>query len=575
MPAVFHRLFACRARTLAGWCIGVAMLLLFAAAPYQHGDLGPGMGRVSVLGGLLHLVNTDSEWLYCPLVPVIAGWLVYRRRHELARLPLEGSTGSGLVLMVAGLAVYWVGYKADTIYPGYLAAQIFLASLFVLFGGWRWMRALAFPWAFLMFTWPTVPLEDWVAFPLRLMTAELSSGFIHLLGIDVVREGTGLYSGADPAHHLAAGQLFKLDVEVPCSGIRSLSALLMIGALYGALSLKGTWQRLLLFLSAVPLAVAGNMVRMALLAEGSIRLGPEVAVGRMVGKVQEISLFHELAGYSVFAVALMGMFGLSTLLEGRHWKRLVTSPSTKGPLNVGAGPDEEAAARRRVLRRCGLVAGLVLATLAMCALAGQQPPLSPSGVIMNLPLSLGPLQGIAQEATAQEMNVLTEGVKVERKLYISDTRQMLATIVLSGPARRALHRPDICLPGQGWSISDKVEVPVRLSDGREVSTMMMRLFRDSVDGSGHLVRTRGLNIFWYQGYGETQTADYYSHVFLTYFDSVFKNLNHRWALMSFFIPYSEGEIGPADPIAEATALQSLRQIIGEVAPRVLKNPGDS
>ena len=40
--------------------------------------------------------------------------------------------------------------------------------------------------------------------------------------------------------------------------------------------------------------------------------------------------------------------------------------------------------------------------------------------------------------------------------------------------------------------------------------------------------------------------------------------------MSFFIPYSEGELGNADPLAEASAMESLRAMIGQVAPVVLK-----
>lgn len=562
-----HRLLQWPARTVGTASALLVMALLFMLAPYQHGDQGMDAPRMSVLGGLLNVVSKDAEWLYCPVVPVVATLLVYLRRRELAVLPLNGRLVTGLGILIAGLAVYWVGFKADTIYPGFLAVHMVLAGLIVMLAGWRWMAALAFPWAFLVFTWPTIPLEDWVAFPLRMMTADLSASLLHFLGVDVVREGTGLYSAPDVAKGLAAGKLFKLDVEVPCSGIRSLSALMMISALYGYLSLKRWWPRLFLFLSAIPLAVVGNIVRMALLALGSIWFGSDVAVGRVVGNTQEISFYHEMAGYSVFAVALAGMFAFSTLLEGRHWKQLAS-------LGKAGAPEPQqtplAEPRWQVLGRSGLALVLALVTLQVCSSTGQQPPISPSGVVMQLPLSLGSLQGINQEMTAQETNGLTEGVKIERKLYISQDRQMLATIVLSGPARRALHRPDICLPGQGWSIAGKVEVPVHLSDGREITVMMMRVFRDTLNESGRLVRLRGLNLFWYQGYGEVRTPDYYQHVFLTYFDSVFRNLNHRWALMSFFMPYSESELGTNDPIAEATAMQALRDMIGQVTPMVLK-----
>jgi len=42
--------------------------------------------------------------------------------------------------------------------------------------------------------------------------------------------------------------------------------------------------------------------------------------------------------------------------------------------------------------------------------------------------------------------------------------------------------------------------------------------------------------------------------------------------MSFFMPYSESELGTSDPIAEAGAMQALRDMIGRVAPMVLKSP---
>ena len=544
------------------------MALLYLIAPYQHGDLGPDAPRISVLGGLMRIVEAESEWIYCPAVPFLAIFLVYLKRRELAALPLRGRLVPGLFVLLIGLACYWVGYRADTIYPGFISAHLVLVGMIVSLAGWRWMKALAFPCVFLAFTWPTIPLEDWVAFPLRVMTAELSATLLHAVGVDVLREGTGLYSAPDIAHGLVAGKLFKLDVEVPCSGIRSLSALMMISALYGYLSLKRPLWRGVLFLSAIPLAVVGNIVRMAALAIGSIWLGSDVAVGRVVDGVQEISFFHEMAGYAVFAVALAGMFALSALLEGKVWKQL-----TK--LRRGDAGERPATANAvAMMGRAGLMLGLSGLAMLACMITGQQPPFSPSGVVMQLPLTIGNLQGITQEATAAETNILTEGVKIERKLYVSPNRTMLATMVLSGPSRRALHRPDICLPGQGWSIAGKMEIPVHLSDGQDIQVMMMRLFRDGANDEGRMVRQRALNLFWYQGYGDVRTSDYYHHVFLTYFDSVFRNLNHRWALMSFYIPYSESDLGASDPIAEASAMEALREMIGQVAPKVLKRPSN-
>jgi exosortase len=218
---------------------------------------------------------------------------------------------------------------------------------------------LFFPWLFLMFMWPLFPLEERLAFPLRMMTASVSGGFLNLIGFSVVREGTALYSAGDALVGLGQGDLFRLDVEEPCSGIRSLFSLMMISALYGYLTLKSPGKRLILFLSAIPMAMAGNFVRMVMLAMASSWFGSEFAVGRNIDGHQEMSFFHSMAGFAVFGVALAGMFALCSVLERRHWRRISSRREVVTKEVLGAGGNGWA----------GVVAGIVLAGagLAICA----------------------------------------------------------------------------------------------------------------------------------------------------------------------------------------------------------------
>lgn len=72
MIRLLDRLKRCPPLTWAGGATALVLVLMFALAPYQHGDLGEGSQRQSVAGGLLHMVNTDAEWLYCPAVPLLA-----------------------------------------------------------------------------------------------------------------------------------------------------------------------------------------------------------------------------------------------------------------------------------------------------------------------------------------------------------------------------------------------------------------------------------------------------------------------------------------------------------------------
>jgi exosortase/archaeosortase family protein len=111
---------------------------------------------------------------------------------------------------------------------------------------------------------------------------------------------------------ITAGKKFEVDVADPCSGIRSLFALMMASALYGNFTLKTWWQKWILFLCSAPLAIAGNLARILMLTIGTIVFGSDFAIGK--NPLTDPSWFHVIAGFIVFAVAIGGMIGISRLL---------------------------------------------------------------------------------------------------------------------------------------------------------------------------------------------------------------------------------------------------------------------
>lgn len=547
--------------------LAAPLLLLFAVMPYQHWYLE---GRSSVLAGWARIVANDDEWWFCLLVPPLVGWLVHRQRKELKSLPLAGSWW-GLPVLLVGLFFYWAGYKVDTGYLGFVSMHLTLAALILLLGGLRWMRSLLFPWLFLGFMWPLFPLEERLAFPLRLMTAAASGWFLNVLGVDVVREGTALHSAAEPMIGIAQGDLFRLDVEEPCSGIRSLFSLMMISALYGHLSLHAAWARALLFFSAIPLAMLGNFTRMVLLAVASRWFGSEFAVGRNIDGHQEMSFFHSLAGFAVFGVALAGMFALCGVLEGRLFKR--------GGKAGGRAVDDGVAAGTGG----GLSPGKSLAALALpgacalfCLTTSTSLVLAQPGVCLRLPAVLDAYAGKAMDMSAEERNVLDEGVELVRTFYTSPQgRRILVTLIVGGPGKRTLHRPEVCLPGQGWSIGSSEVMPLEFADGSKAEATVLRLFRDAGTEGGPSVRVRALNVYWYIGSDGVTRPDYYGHISKGYQDALFKGINHRWSMLSVFVPVSEQPIGSGHALEEWTALEETRAFLHELVPGLLSKPAEA
>jgi len=254
---------------------------------------------------------STADWHHGMIVPLISVGLILHRAKELEKVVIQPS-GWGVLGVVAALALFWVGYKIDITIVGFLSLQMMIGGLILWLFGWEMMKAVAFPYAFLMFAYPFYFLDTIVAFPLRGLMCQMSQFFLNLVGVDTLRVGTALVSAPDYAKGLAQGQRFALDVATPCSGIRSLFALMMVSALYAHLTLQKGWQKWVLFLLSPALAVLGNFARMVMLTLGTILLGSAVAIGTE----EHPTTFHMAAGFFVFVVALGGMVGVSRILQG-------------------------------------------------------------------------------------------------------------------------------------------------------------------------------------------------------------------------------------------------------------------
>jgi exosortase len=227
------------------------------------------------------------------LIPLLSGYLIYRRAAILRALPREGFAW-GLPLIIGGLALHLAAVEKDVNFVQGLALVIVIAGLVT----WLWGKAvaldLAFPLAFLLFMVPMARLlVDQFAQPMQLWGARLAGGAAAFIGIPVHVEGTAMMIPD-----------FSLEVAIPCSGLKSAIALTALGALYGYLLVGPLWKRWLVFAASLPIALLANGVRLWLTIVLASSLGPKAAEG----------FFHELSGMFVFVTALVGLFGFGSLL---------------------------------------------------------------------------------------------------------------------------------------------------------------------------------------------------------------------------------------------------------------------
>jgi exosortase len=288
------------------WALVVVPLaVLVFVLPYAAGY---GDYRRTIFKMLLNSWG-DPTWQHGALAIPLACFLAWRRREDLTALPVKPSVW-GLVLAVLAMAMYWAGYRGNFYYFGYASIQLSVAAVVLWLWGWAHLRTVLFAWFIMGFAWPYLFLEDTLAFRLRYLMVTVTSGVLNLFSIDTLQDGTRLISAATAGR--AEGEWFRLNVDGPCSGLRSLFALIMVSALFGYFRQRSLWRQTLLFALSIPLAILANMVRILVLIGATMLFGQEFALGR--GE-EYTSNFHYITGLAVFIPALGGLFAAEALLN--------------------------------------------------------------------------------------------------------------------------------------------------------------------------------------------------------------------------------------------------------------------
>ena len=314
----------------------VAILVITALLLSLQYSYGIGTTSYSLAQYIWRTWNESEDMGHGMIVVPAALFLIYHDRARLLAILPRGSW-AGLFVLIAGLILYWAGHIADVTFIGLLSVMVSLVGTILWLLGWEFLKALSFPIAFLLFAMPFPGLDTMVALPLRYLMSHLGVMVLNTIGIPVVLSGTGILSAPDPLLGQMAGQKFAVDVANPCSGIRSLFALMMVGALFAHFTLRGVWRKWALFLCTPPLAVLGNLARILMLTIGTVAFGSEFALGQ--NPLEHPSWFLLAAGYLVFIVALLGMMGAASLIGRIGMPSSVQGLSTE----IKKGPDSNPA----------------------------------------------------------------------------------------------------------------------------------------------------------------------------------------------------------------------------------------
>ncbi len=240
--------------------------------------------------------HTNENYSHGPLVPLVTLFLIWDRRDRLRAAAISPDS-RGLALTAAACLMQIVGVRADVFALQCWSLLPLMLGLAMTFLGTRIARMLTFPVLYLgfMLVFPPVVMNQ-LSFQLKEIALSGATALAPLLGADLRVDGMSIFVGGG-----------ELRVEDPCSGLRSLLALIATGTLFAYLQPGGGWRRAAVLLATIPIAVASNVLRLLAL----------ILAADAKGVVWAAAGFHDVMGYVLYAFALLVLIGIRGLLSPR------------------------------------------------------------------------------------------------------------------------------------------------------------------------------------------------------------------------------------------------------------------
>jgi len=297
-----------------------------------------------VLSKLGHDWWTDENYSHGLLIPFIIGYIVWTQRDHFTRAKARPGTALGFGLVLLALLMLFAGTAGAELFMQRISLVVMLAGLVIFFWGYRLLKLMLVPLGLLFLAIP-IPaiIFNKVAFPLQIFASRCAVWSMNLWGIPVLRQGNVI-----ELLPRGARQTRKLEVVEACSGIRSLMTLLTLAVVFAYftyptppdgdndkgnfswLKSYGWWRSVIIVLSAVPIAILTNALRVSGTGVLSHYYGTEIADG----------FFHSFSGWVIYIVAFLMLFAVAWLTDRFRPARYKASRKV--------APEIDDAARRQI-----------------------------------------------------------------------------------------------------------------------------------------------------------------------------------------------------------------------------------
>jgi exosortase len=237
---------------------------------------------------------SSDQGAHGPIVLLTGIWLMVRELRATAPRARPGNTLLTLALLSFCLIVYTLARISGIIeIEGFMMYAALVVAAYGIWGG-TVLRCVWFPLVYMLFVFPPPDtLFAMLTQPLKILISQTAVTMLHGLGYPIAGSGVMIQIGQ-----------YQMLVAAACAGLNSLLSLTALGMFYSYIRHSSNFYYMLVLICFIlPIAVIANLVRVLLLLLITYHFGEAAGQG----------FFHELAGLSMFASALICIFCLDWL----------------------------------------------------------------------------------------------------------------------------------------------------------------------------------------------------------------------------------------------------------------------
>jgi len=208
----------------------------------------------------------NPDWSHAFLLPIISLYFILINRHRILTLPITHNW-LGLLLMLGGMAIYFAftlsNLNNHTV-QGFGMIVCLSGVVLLMVGGRMWWATLFAQWYLILGVRMPPPLLGLITPTLQRWAAVGSYYLLNIIGYQ-----TEVFGNQLTIFH--NGQNIPLNIEEACSGLRMIVGFVALGVAVAFLTCTSWWQRVVLVLLAIPVAIFINILRVATIGFMSVR----------------------------------------------------------------------------------------------------------------------------------------------------------------------------------------------------------------------------------------------------------------------------------------------------------------